>query len=876
MEIALQPKQLELLELITKSKYTKILFGGANGGGKLLSVDQLIPTPTGYKSMGEIEVGDYVLSSNGHPVKVIWTSEIEPNPDAYELEFDTGEKIKADARHLWKTFSFDERRKLVKYSEEFRAKRRENRPSRALLNPKNKAGQINITKANKERVHNYLPIPEGSVRNTKELYLSQLSATGQTNHSIQNTEALQLKEADLPIDPYVLGLYLGDGHKNTARIGMLCDDFEEVMLTSKENVISKTIDKRKDKEYAEYQIEGLRERLKELKILKDKRIPISYLRSSLRQRIALLQGILDTDGYCSKNGQIELGLSKPDLMEDVHELVCSMGIKCTIRVKKLSLKNPNHNDSHRIKFITGIPVFRLKRKLERQNLSPTQIVKQRFIVSIKKCEPVPMKCIQVENPDGMYLVGRTFIPTHNSEGIRMVNLVLCIRKKKFPVKTLIFRRKSNDLLENHINPFFQRFPGIEKYFNKTERMIYWPDGSTTKFGSADSEKDIYDYEGKEYDYIFVDEATHSTQMMIEFLISRNRSPYYKAKMIFTSIPGHIGHAYIKRLFVTKKYLDYEDPKDYVYLPARVWDNVVWSENALQEQGFTPAQYYTEWNEERRKEFTIKFSDYAKTLTHLPEAKRRARLFGDWDVIEGNFFDTWDNEVHIVRPNDYLLYEQLLQWNVGMGLDYGNVTVLECIARDFNGNYILFDELYQEKMNRTRKIQQALEFLNHRGLMKKLIIADTNMWIKDAFDVDNATMPAQDYINAGMRLLAVSKSSSDKNKGYRENCNDNVKDVLDYNMDEFGKITRPPKLLVYERCGHFIETFPTLITDANNQDDIADGQPDHCYDAFKMILMYLRQPYEKVNQEALLRQVARPTALKGKHWKGGLNDKTLRM
>lgn len=598
-----------------------------------------------------------------------------------------------------------------------------------------------------------------------------------------------------------------------------------------------------------------------------------------------------------------------------------------------------------------------------------------------------------------------------SAAIRLINLILCVRVKKHPVRTLIFRRKSNDLLENHIIPFFQSYPATEKYFNKTERMIYWPDGSTTKFGASDAEKDIADYEGKEYDYIFIDEATHATQYQMEYLASRCRSGNYKAKMIFTTIPGGVSHNYLKRLFLTKKYEENENPDEYFFLPARVWDNVVWSERALAEQGYSAKEYYYEWSDERRREFCLQYSDYAQTLSHLPETKKRARLYGDWDVIEGNFFETWDSEVHIVKPKDYLLYGQLLEWAVGAGLDYGNTTVMEWMARDFNGNYIMFDELYQHKMSRSKKIEQTLEFMNHRGLSDRLVIADTNMWIKDAFDVDNATMPAQDYIKAGVRLLAVSKSSQSKNRSYRENCNDNMKDVLDYDMDDSGKITKPPKLLVYERCGNFIENFPTLLTDPNNPDDIADGQEDHCftgdtpvytkegqkpirkikvgdevltrkgykkvlvvhkqknkyvkhypelgltatsnhpiitkfdklikiseltysdfittltlydgatltntighidnhdkikskfvgyrtvynltvedcheyyannilvhncYDAAKYILMYLRQPYQKVDEQAYLRSLNRPTAYTGKAKSGQLNDKSLRM
>jgi len=159
-----------------------------------------------------------------------------------------------------------------------------------------------------------------------------------------------------------------------------------------------------------------------------------------------------------------------------------------------------------------------------------------------------------------------------SRSIRDINLILCLEPKPQPIKTLIFRRLSNDLLENHINPFFQKFPELSSLFNKTERLIYWPDGSTTKFGSADNEQDIESFEGKEYDYEFIDEATHCTKYMIEFLQTRNRSGNVRAKMIFTMIPGFVGHNYFKRLFVTKKYENYENPADYYYLPAKIWDN----------------------------------------------------------------------------------------------------------------------------------------------------------------------------------------------------------------------------------------------------------------------------------------------------------------
>jgi phage terminase large subunit len=430
-----------------------------------------------------------------------------------------------------------------------------------------------------------------------------------------------------------------------------------------------------------------------------------------------------------------------------------------------------------------------------------------------------------------------------SDGMRSVNMVLCTMKKKFPIKTLIFRRKSNDLLENHIIPFFQRYPELNRFFNKTERMIYWADGSTTKFGSSDNEDDITDFEGKEYDYIFVDEATHCTQYMLEYLKTRNRSGNVRAKCIYTMIPGFIGHNYIKRIFITKKYLDYENPDDYVYLPARVWDNVVWCENILAKEGYTVTDYYYNWTEEERKSYCLLKSDYAKTLKHLPEQKRKARLFGDWFVFEGQFFEEFNFDVHVVQSENYLSYRELKNFQICGSLDYGSTTSLMMCARDHNDNYILFDELHQEKVPRQKKIEETKKFLKDRGMLDQVVVGDTNLWLKDAFDVDISTTAAIQYINAGIKLVKVSKASPVKNKGYREACNDTIADLIHYEMDPKNPsdfLVRP-KLLVYARCKNFLETFPALVVDPKNPEDILGGQDDHDYDAAKMGIMYLRKP-----------------------------------
>jgi len=455
------------------------------------------------------------------------------------------------------------------------------------------------------------------------------------------------------------------------------------------------------------------------------------------------------------------------------------------------------------------------------------------VKKIRKIGKKECKCITVSNPNGLYLMNNKIV-THNSNGgaksfaVRELALVLTSRAYSVPIKILIFRRLSNDLLENHINPFFQTHSYFRQYFNKTERILYLPSGNTIKFGSADKEQDIEQFEGKEYDYIFIDESTLATQYMIEFLKTRNRSKVVQAKMILTMIPGFISHNYHKRIFVTREYESYENPDDYYYLEARIWDNVVWVERQLEEHGFTVEEYYNIWTEKERMNYCLKYSDYAHNLAHLPEPKKQARLYGDWNIFEGQFFD-FNSEIHIVEEENYLSYSEI-KGNMAIvgGLDYGNVTVTTLVARTKDGNYLLFDELYHEKEVRSKKISDLKEFLRVRGMQNITIVGDTNMWIKDGFDVDVSATVAYQYIESGIKLAKVSKSSPEKNKGYREGSNDLFHDLLNYKTDKVGNIIQKPKILVYARCRNFIRTFPSLVVSKTNPNDIEQGQEDHCF------------------------------------------------
>lgn len=436
-----------------------------------------------------------------------------------------------------------------------------------------------------------------------------------------------------------------------------------------------------------------------------------------------------------------------------------------------------------------------------------------------------------------------------SFAVRSIAVELSI---KYQIQCLIFRRYRDDLLKNHVYPLFIEYPSLKQYFNKSEMVLFHPktNAPAIKFDYAESQDEIEKVaQGTEYQIIFIDEATQSTQEMIEYLFTANRDPKHRlpsgAKTVFTMNPGGIGHSYIKRVFINELYQANERERGFFFIQSSVWDNVFWSIDELYRQGYSIHEYYHVWTEEQRREFTLKHSEYAKNLKGLPESKKRAFLFGDWTVVEGVFFDEFSPDVHVVREENYLSYRELKDMRVFGGLDYGNHTVLILAAKDPNGNVIAFDELYLEKYSRQEKITLTKRFLKDRDFEKVTIEADTNMWIPDAFDLQHVNTPAMDYMNAGIKIIKVSKTSPDKQRRYRVAANDSVNNSLHYEFDEqTGEVTQQPKLLVYSRCKNLIEELLTLMVDGKDPEDFDSDMKDHAFDAFKHAFMSLVKPTEK--------------------------------
>jgi phage terminase large subunit len=389
---------------------------------------------------------------------------------------------------------------------------------------------------------------------------------------------------------------------------------------------------------------------------------------------------------------------------------------------------------------------------------------------------------------------------------------------------------------------------MRPWYNKQEKILYLPNGSWVRFGYAEHHDDIYDFFGKAYDDIAIDEATDLEEDQIVFLKTCNRrtidSPL-TPKFLLTMNPGRIGHVFIKRIFIDKAYIENEIPTDYAFLQAYGWDNVEWCRKALVAEGKTAKEYYT-WSDDKRFEYFITKSKYGQDLNALPESDRKAHLLGDWDVFAGQFFSMWRRELHVIAP-----VTPAGGWKVASALDYGQRTVLEVAFRDYDGRIVYFGECYTEHQDPTSRALAIVELLEKKKLYRLPMVYDTNMDINlkeyTGFDKTPAQI-FQDVFKQQMgenrpRMTVVSKKSTD-NRGYRAVCNEAFKEYLSWKRKADGSLERRPMLYVTTECPRLIATLPSLIHDKDSHEGLDFDEKvgvDDPYDAAKMLLLELQTP-----------------------------------
>lgn len=381
--------------------WTIWLMIAGRGSGKQLCVATKIPTPTGWVLNGDIKAGDTVLDERGNPCKVLVAHPPQMPKSAYRLTFSDGSTIDADGDHLWTTLTHRARKQMSRHGinrvpEDWASFRH------PLLN-----SHYNVT--------GYC----GAETLSTEEILRTLrhSSRGDLNHCIPTTQPLNLPEADLPVDPWLLGYWLGNGHskEQVVTAGSQNGDFDDshvIRMIGRECVVKREV----EKGCTSIRIPGLGKELRAIGVLGNKHIPEIYLRASIRQRLALLRGLCDSDGYANDR-MVEFTSTDLRIAQGVYELAVSLGEKATLSPGRAMLNGVDYGPKWRVTWRWNrFNPFSLPRKANRLKAPKAQGYKHghRMIVSVEPIEPKLMRCLTVDSPSRLYLAGEGMIPTHNT------------------------------------------------------------------------------------------------------------------------------------------------------------------------------------------------------------------------------------------------------------------------------------------------------------------------------------------------------------------------------------------------------------------------------------------------------------------------------
>lgn len=324
-----------------------------------LEVNTPIPTPSGFKRIADLVVGDEVFGPDGQPVKVVAKSGVWHDRPLYAAQTDDGETILCDSAHLWSYHS----------------------------EPALKRAHIVATKTAEE-----------------------LAGWGKPNKPyLPRHAAVEFAHRALPVDPYVLGAWLGDG---TSSLGRMTSHPEDAPFMREQFEQAGYMTRALTDPYS-FGVPGLRAKLRALGVLNNKHIPETYLTASVAQRQALLQGLMDTDGTVTTAGECSFQNTAVRLASGVRELLHSLGHKASLcEYTDTRGRHATRKTDYRVNFKMA-EAFRMPRKAQRAFTSQD---KRRRSLTVGRTEMRgSVQCITVDRPDGLFLAGRGYVVTHNSE-----------------------------------------------------------------------------------------------------------------------------------------------------------------------------------------------------------------------------------------------------------------------------------------------------------------------------------------------------------------------------------------------------------------------------------------------------------------------------
>lgn len=385
------------------------------------------------------------------------------------------------------------------------------------------------------------------------------------------------------------------------------------------------------------------------------------------------------------------------------------------------------------------------------------------------------------------------------------------------IKILLLRRTYRDLERNHVRELQKLLKGFAVY-SKQDKLFTFPNGSIIELGYCAADSDALQYQGVEYDVMFFDEATQFTEYQFSTIYPSVRGVNRFPKRIYlTCNPGGVGHEWVKRLFISRKYKEGENPQDYIFIPATVHDNKILLENDR---------------------------EYVQMLDSLPEGLRQAWRDGNWDMLAGQYFSEFDRSVHVIEP-----FEIPKNWKVYRTIDYG-LDCLAClwVAVDERGDYYVFREYAKEDKTISEGAKDVLELSENENVL--YTVAPDDLWARSQ---ESAKCKADLFREAG---LVLRKGSRTREAGWLA-----IKELLTVKNGE-------SRLKIFSSCIELIECLPALQRDQKKPTDCMTEPHNitHLPDALRYFCLQYTVPAKaEDNRTQFEKDLAafRSRALKGK-------------
>ena len=373
------PPHLELLasklEAVARGEIKRLMVFMPPRHGKQVADSTPVLTTAGWKTHGELAVGDEVFGPDGRPAKVLALS--GKTPSDVRVTLSDGSSVLCHENHEWTVFD------------------RSTRGWRTV-----ETGYwLEQTKFGRRR---------------------QIVSAGRSIYQLPEVGAIQMPQADLPVPPYVLGAWLGDGSSTKPCLTHAQDDSEVAMAIEEAGYGVTAVCRHKATGVLTTYFKGkggLTDGLRALGVMPEKHIPRAYKLSSVQQRLELLAGLIDTDGHVERaTGRVRIVTALPRLRDDVFEVATSLGFRPYVTSQEPAVSTSGVVGRKTIYTVGFQPTMDLPTRLPRKRITRLAPQRRLGVVAVERVEGSTEvgSCIQVDRADGLYLVGRSLIPTHNS------------------------------------------------------------------------------------------------------------------------------------------------------------------------------------------------------------------------------------------------------------------------------------------------------------------------------------------------------------------------------------------------------------------------------------------------------------------------------